>query len=190
MNDSEVAIRPAGELPQSPYLAARRPTHVLIAHTRVPAALGTVFDFFSRPENLGEITPPELAFEIETALPVAMGPGAIIDYTIRLGPLQMKWRTEIEVWEPGRRFVDVQTRGPYACWWHEHAFEADGAATSLTDRVYFRVPFGPLGAAARALFVAPKLARIFGYRGEVIRRRFGGALTPRAARPSPASRRA
>lgn len=168
-----VQVGPADDVPRTPYLERRRARHVLVAKTTIDAPIDEVFEFFSRAENLGAITPPALSFAIRTPLPIAMRAGAEIDYTIKLGPLPMQWRTIIQAWEPGRLFVDAQERGPYRAWWHEHHFEARGAQTYMEDRVYYAPPFGVLGDLANALFVRPMLRRIFGFRGEAIAFRFG-----------------
>ena len=53
----------------------------------------------------------------------------------------VRWLTRIEVWEPPRRFVDRQVRGPYELWHHTHEFEPDGDRNadprpgSLPDRL-------------------------------------------------------
>jgi ligand-binding SRPBCC domain-containing protein len=143
-----VTLGPApAELPSSAYLRARPPRYTLTARTVIDRPLDEVFEFFCAAANLGAITPPDMAFRIVTPQPIAMAEGTVIDYRIRATGVPMSWRTVIDVWEPpagGRaRFVDSQVRGPYACWWHEHRFEADGRAHDH-DR------HGALRAAARA----------------------------------------
>ena len=63
------------------------------------------------------------------------------------------WLTRIEIWEPGRRFVDTQVRGPYRLWRHTHVFEDHPEGTLVRDRVSYEIPLGPLGELARLLFV-------------------------------------
>ncbi|MCC6405591.1 MAG: SRPBCC family protein [Planctomycetes bacterium] len=147
---------------------------MLRAGTRVDAPLERVFEFFSLAENLERLTPKELSFTILTPRPIEMRVGTLIDYRIRLGLVPMRWRTRIDVWEPGRRFVDAQLSGPYACWWHEHRFVADGGATKMFDTVFYSPPLGPLGAVANALIVKPKLTRIFAFRETAIAELFRG----------------
>jgi ligand-binding SRPBCC domain-containing protein len=159
-------------------LSAPRPTHVLRATTIVDAPLASVFAYFSRAENLGAITPRAMDFRIEATVP-PIEPGARIDYRVRVGGIPLRWRTRIAAWEPTRRFVDVQERGPYRTWWHEHTFRPDGDRTVMEDRVYYAPPFGPLGRLANRLFIVPQLRRIFAYRGEVIRWRFNGVPVDR-----------
>jgi uncharacterized protein (TIGR01777 family) len=155
------------------YLRRRPARFELTSETTIDAPLDQTFRFFSDARNLGLLTPPAMGLRID-GTPPAMAEGACIDYRIRVGPVpSLAWRTRIVKWEPGRCFVDVQERGPYASWWHEHAFEADGARTRVRDRVCYAPPLPSLlGALVNRVVVAPMLRRIFGYRGEVIRLRF------------------
>ena len=139
--------------------------HTLEREQRLPGEPGEVFAFFADAFNLEQITPPWLSFRIATPRPIAMGPGAVIEYRLRLHRVPVRWLTRIEVWEPGRRFVDVQVRGPYRCWHHTHAFEPDGSGgTIVRDTVRYALPLGPLGELAHRLFVARDLRLIFDYR--------------------------
>ena len=96
-----------------------------------------------------------------------------IHYRLRVGPVPVRWRTRITVWDPPHRFVDVQDAGPYRGWWHEHTFRADGARTVMNDRVLYAPPFGPIGRIANLVFVRSTLREIFTYRRDVIGLRFG-----------------
>lgn len=161
----------------SSYLRRRRPQYELRARTVVPAPVAEVFDFFSRAQNLGLITPARMGFLI-TSVSGPMDEGALIKYRIRIAGIPLTWKTRIEAWEPGQRFVDAQLSGPYACWWHEHRFSPDGAAsTVMQDRVLYAPPLGPLGRIANRLFIADALRGIFDVRAEAIELRFGAAPT-------------
>lgn len=142
-------------------------------HTRqvLPAPLDRVFAFFANAANLQVLTPPFLHFRILTPLPIQMREGAIIDYAIRLHGLPIRWRTRINTWEPGRRFVDEQIRGPYRLWIHEHTFEPVDGGTLVADHVRYEVPGGAL---IDRLAVRPRLDRIFAYRAEATLRVFTG----------------
>jgi len=143
-------------------------TYLLEREQHIDRPLAEVFDFFAHVENLGRITPPWLHFQIRSALPIQMRVGAQIDYTIRLVAVPMRWRTRIVVWEPQRRFVDLQERGPYALWEHAHEFAPQGAGVRMIDRVRYALPLGWLGRATHAVAVRRALAAIFDYRAAQI----------------------
>lgn len=133
------------------------------------------WDFFSRPENLDILTPPEMAFQILGGDLPRMFAGQIICYRIRLAPmLWVRWVTEITHVEEGRSFVDEQRAGPYKFWHHRHSFRADGPDhIVMDDLVHYALPFGPLGSVAHAAYVRRQLARVFAYRRQVLADRFG-----------------
>ena len=130
--------------------------------------LRDVFRFFADPSNLERLTPPFLGFRIVTPTPIAMEPGALIDYRISLRGIPLRWRTLIEQYEPGRSFVDVQLEGPYQLWRHTHEFEETAAGTLVRDHVEYALPLGPLGQLAHTLVVKRDLQQIFAYRREAI----------------------
>jgi ligand-binding SRPBCC domain-containing protein len=159
------------------YVTTRQPRYELRARTTVHAPVGEVFEFFSRPENLGTITPSNMGFVI-TGISGPMGEGTLISYRLRIGGVPLKWKTRIDAWEPGRRFVDAQVTGPYACWWHEHRFEMDETArTIMEDRILYAPPFGIFGRLANHLFIRDALREIFAFRADAISLRFGPART-------------
>jgi uncharacterized protein (TIGR01777 family) len=170
VNGITVTIEPA-EATAEP---GRRARYLLRAETVVDAPLDDAFAFFSKAENLGLLTPAAMRFAIDGAAP-SIREGTEIRYRLRVGPIPIAWTTRIVRWEPGRRFVDLQEAGPYALWWHEHAFRADAGRTRMEDRVYYTPPFGILGRLANRLFIEPSLRRIFRYRGDVIELRFGAS---------------
>jgi hypothetical protein len=154
------------------YLDTRRPTRELRMTTTVKAPLDEMFAFFSKAENLGLLTPASMKFSVE-GLPPAIGENTAIDYRLRVGPIPITWRSRVVNWMPGSRFADFQEAGPYRAWWHEHSFRAAGASTVMQDRVCYAPPLGALGRLAGTFFIEPTLRRIFRYRADVIRLRFG-----------------
>jgi ligand-binding SRPBCC domain-containing protein len=129
------------------------------------------FDFFSDAHNLEAITPDWLRFRIVTPDPIEMRAGTRIDYRLTLHGIPIRWRTRIEAWEPGRRFVDVQLSGPYRTWYHTHEFEpAPGGGSVIRDHVRYSLPLGPLGRIAHAVVVSRDLRRIFDFRSSAVER--------------------
>ncbi len=145
--------------------------HTLRREQHLPGSPEEVFPFFADAGNLEAITPPWLGFEVVTPRPIAMRPGALIEYRLRLHRLPVSWLTRIEEWEPGVRFVDAQLTGPYKLWHHTHEFEpAAGGGTLMRDVVRYALPPGPLGTLAHAVLVRRDVERIFDFRAEAIPR--------------------
>jgi ligand-binding SRPBCC domain-containing protein len=136
----------------------------------IPRSPAEVFAFFADASNLERLTPRWINFRIVTPLPIEMKQGTMIDYTIRIHGIPVKWRTEIEAWEPPRRFVDTQRRGPYSLWRHEHTFEEVEGGTLCGDRVAYRAPMGWL---THPLLVDRDVRRIFEYRRNALLEVFG-----------------
>jgi ligand-binding SRPBCC domain-containing protein len=149
--------------------------HVLRREQRLPGTPDEVFPFFGDALNLEAITPPWLGFRVVTPGPIAMRPGALIEYRLKLHGLPLSWLTRIEEWVPGERFVDAQLAGPYALWHHTHEFEDDGAGgTLMRDTIRYALPYWPLGEVAHALLVRRDLAAIFDFRHQEVARRLTG----------------
>lgn len=147
-------------------------TYTLERQQWVASPLPEVFDFFSRAENLQRLTPPWMHFRILTPQPMAMKPGALIDYALRVHGLPVRWRTKIETWSPPFSFVDTQLKGPYRLWHHTHRFTEWNGGTMIDDVVHYALPFGLLGQLAHWLQVSRDLAQIFQYRAKVVRELF------------------
>jgi ligand-binding SRPBCC domain-containing protein len=130
-----------------------------------------VFAFFSNALNLQRITPPELCFQIVTPTPIEMGQETRIDYRLRLYGIPFNWSTLITIWDPPRRFVDVQIRGPYKQWVHTHDFIGRSDGTEIVDNVVYRLPLWPFGEAFHPL-IRRQLLRIFLFREKTIREIF------------------
>jgi ligand-binding SRPBCC domain-containing protein len=145
--------------------------YVLESETLVPRPTSEVCAFHADAANLQSITPAFLDFRIVTPQPIEMRRGALILYRLRLRGVPVRWLTEITAWDPPRRFVDEQRRGPYRLWVHEHTFEERDGGTLIRDRVRYAVPFGRL---VHGWAVGPDVRRIFAFRHAELLRRFGG----------------
>jgi ligand-binding SRPBCC domain-containing protein len=143
--------------------------------TVVPAPLDAVFPFFSDPNNLARLTPPEMRFRIVDAPDRPLREGDRMRYTIRLFGFPVSWTTRITSWEPGRGFSDCQERGPYRSWIHHHAFRAVPGGVEMRDRIDYALPFGIAGRIAHALWVKRALRKIFDFRERAIREIFAGS---------------
>lgn len=171
--------RALGSEPEAPVEIRSDPANpskfLLRTATRLPAAVSDVFAFFADPFRLQDITPPWLDFRVLTPPPIAMRSGTLIDYRLRLHGWPIRWRTEIVAWDPPLRFIDVQLRGPYRLWHHEHVFVPIEGGTRVDDLVRYRVPGGRL---VERLCVRRDLVRIFEYRRQRLLETFGVPATP------------
>lgn len=147
-------------------------TYQLVREQWIPKPIDGAFAFFSRPENLEEITPPFLGFHIIRA-DKEIHAGSLIEYKLRVHGVPLKWLTEITVWEPPYRFVDFQLKGPYKLWNHEHTFTAENGGTRIGDRVDYALPFGILGQIVHSLMVRRDVESIFQFRQHQLQQLLG-----------------
>ena len=147
--------------------------HRLHRALQLPISLEQSWSFFSDPQNLQRITPPELGFDIRTDVSGGMHLGMLITYALLLPTgNRVTWVSEIKHVDPPHGFVDEQRFGPYRFWYHEHRFKACDQGFEATDTVHYALPFGPLGKLAHALFVKKQLRKIFDYRSSVLLEHF------------------
>ncbi len=142
---------------------------------KIPISLDKAWDFFSKPDNLKDITPSNLGFNIISKHHGnTMYPGQIIEYTVKpvLG-IPLYWMTEITHVADKQYFVDEQRFGPYSLWHHQHHFKAVDGGVEMTDIVHYKLPFWILGDLANTLFVKKQLNTIFNYRFQAVEKRFG-----------------
>jgi len=148
-------------------------TYTLAFTQQVARPLPEVFDFFSRAENLEVLTPPWLNFKILKAEPQPVQRGTLIHYSLRVHGIPLRWTSEIVEWEPPHRFVDLQLRGPYKLWRHEHRFAPCDGGTLISDTINLALPLGFLGRLAYKIKVHSDVQEIFAFRKEKIRAIFG-----------------
>ena len=148
-------------------------TLVFRAEQYIERPVEDVFAFFARAENLQELTPAWLHFRIRSVEPNPIRKGSLIRYSLRWRIFPIRWTTEIMEWDPPHRFLDVQLKGPYRLWHHEHRFVAEGAGTRMFDEVRYELPFGVLGAVVHALKVRRDVEGIFAYRKQAVEKVFG-----------------
>src|SRR5262249_14357934 len=141
--------------------------YYLHAEQLLPVDLQTAWAFFSSPNNLAKITPPEMGFIPLTPMAdeAEIHTGMLIEYTVKpLLGIPLHWQTEIKTVEKPYRFVDIQLKGPYRLWEHTHTFTQTGKGVLMKDEVKYQLPLGPLGSVAHALLVRRKLQALFRFR--------------------------
>lgn len=72
--------------------------------------------------------------------------GHLIDYQIRLYGLPVRWRSQIQVFDPPTTFTYIQLSGPYRRLRHSLEFiNVAGGGTEVRDTVDYELPFWPTG---------------------------------------------
>lgn len=145
----------------------------LTGHVVVKTELPITWAFFSDAMNLPKLTPPWMGFKVMTPAPIDMHAGTLIDYTVKVLGMPLKWRTRIIDWSPPHQFIDLQLRGPYTLWHHQHTFKAVEGGTACTDTVLYKVPAGGLGRLMNRLMIRRQLREIFRFRQEVLDQTLG-----------------
>lgn len=141
----------------------------------LPVDLPTAWAFFSAPDNLSLITPPEMDFKTLTHFEEGQEiySGMYIDYKVKpLFGIPVFWRTEIKDVQKPFSFTDIQLKGPYRLWEHTHTFLQKENGVLMQDVVKYQLPLGPLGTLAHALLVRRKLQALFAFRKAAIERIF------------------
>ena len=157
-----------------------RKTYAMYQYTsrqELATTIDQAWNFLSDPKNLKRITPDYMGFDIISGAERKMFPGQIIQY--RLTPvlgIPFRWVTEITHVQEGEFFVDEQRFGPYTFWHHKHFIKKTSNGVVMEDIVDYKLPLGPLGWLAHALFVRAKVKQIFDYREKALNEIFNSTL--------------
>jgi ligand-binding SRPBCC domain-containing protein len=131
-----------------------------------------VFEFFADPRNLAAVTRASARLAWLAPPPERLAAGSVLDFSLRIAAMPLRWRVMVREFDPPYRFVDAQLWGPFARWEHRHRFvdapEREGEAappgTWVEDRVTYRLPLGPLGSLAHRLGAGRRITAAFEYR--------------------------
>ena len=146
--------------------------YTLEAYQWLPIAKDKVFQFFSDAHNLEAITPRWLNFRIDKMSDTEIKKNTLIDYSLKVRGIPIKWKTLIEEWQPENSFVDRMLKGPYKNWHHTHTFYEMEGGTLICDRVYYRIPMGVLGNFVGLVWVESDVEKIFAHRRKAIKELF------------------
>ncbi|HMF56001.1 MAG TPA: SRPBCC family protein [Pyrinomonadaceae bacterium] len=136
----------------------------------IRAAPERVFAFHEQPDALEQLTPPwEATRVIEQGRISEVGSRTVIETKV-FGPIKARWISEHTVYDPPRLFEDVQVKGPFKSWRHQHIVEPHTEGALLRDEIEFEPPMGIFGRLAAPFFVIARLEKLFNYRHEATRR--------------------
>lgn len=95
--------------------------------------------------------------------------GDTVTWQARHFGVRFRMTSAITAYDRPTRFVDEQTRGPFASWRHEHRFEPDAGGTRMVDVVGFRSPAGPVGRLVDHVFLTRYLTHLIRQRNHWLR---------------------
>jgi len=122
------------------------------------------FLWHARPGALERLIPPWLRIEVARR-DAGLVDGSRAELVIHQGLLRLHWLAEHRNVEPARGFDDIQLRGPFEQWTHQHRFEpADPGSSVLRDHIRGVLP---RGAGLLRRRVTRELTRMFDYRHAV-----------------------
>ncbi len=138
---------------------------VLEAEQWLPATPETIWRFVGDCRHMNLVIPAFMKFEILSAatdgtLPEIL-PGVQYEYRLKLHGISVFWRMLIKEVQHPVRFRDVQDKGPYARFSHEHRFDPEQGGTRTRDIIRYRPPGGPLAPLIDRVYVGPSLQKLF-----------------------------
>ncbi len=132
--------------------------------TTLPASQQAALNWHARPGAFQRLSPPWQAIDLVKPNN-GIEAGATLVMKLLLGPLGLPWHALHVPTEGYEGFCDIQTRGPFAAWRHDHIFTPKNDTESiLHDRVSFKLPLWPLSHPIAGWAVRKMLDRMFNYR--------------------------
>lgn len=132
--------------------------------TTLPVSHEKALEWHARPGAFQRLSPPWQAIDLVKPNN-GIQAGATLIMKVLLGPLGLPWHALHIATDGYEGFCDIQTRGPFALWKHDHIFVPHSEASSiLHDRVHYRLPVWPLSHPIAGWAVRKMLERMFNYR--------------------------
>ena len=101
-----------------------------------------------------------------------MKEGAIIDYTVKIMRVPMRWRTMITSYKKNEYFVDEQLKGPYSYWHHRHSFKEVEGGVLIIDEITYALPIQAFRKIVHPVLIKPQIEQIFNFRFKTIQDKF------------------
>lgn len=141
---------------------------MFVARTRMAADRSQLRAWHMSPGALERLLPGWNRAQILERPPVLVE-GSQVVLSVPIGPFRVRWVARHEGIENPDGFRDIQQRGPFGTWIHEHRFlPADRGESILEDRIVWELPFGALGRLAGGSRVQAQLERMFRHRHAVL----------------------
>ena len=139
------------------------------ARVDLPVDAETAFAYHERPGALRRLVPPWEDVTVEHS-DGSLEAGSRVVLVNKMFGLSVRWVAEHTRYEPPHLFADTQVSGPFERWDHVHRFDgSSGDASTLTDDITYRVPFGPAGRVLGGGTARRTIERMFAYRHRITR---------------------
>lgn len=103
----------------------------------VNASIEAVSDFHRDTRVLKQLTPLPIIVQFKNV--EQMQEGSMADFNLWFGPFPAPWSARHYDFDPPRGFKDVQLKGPFAYWDHQHTFvQIDDHTTDVIDDIQAR----------------------------------------------------
>lgn len=128
--------------------------------------ISEAWTFFTKVNNIEQIMPPELNFNVTSSKPTNIYEGKIITFNTKIIPFyNTNIISEIIKISHEKYFIDQQISGPYKIWHHEHHFKKTrNNTTIIIEKIKYKLYLHPFSRIIHKLFVKNKLINIFKYR--------------------------
>lgn len=131
---------------------------------RLPVDQATAFAYHDSAGALQRLLPPWDSIEIESSSG-SLQPGSQVTLVKRILGVPVRYIAEHTRYEPPDLFQDIQAKGPFARWQHDHRFQSLGPQESeLIDHIEYRLPAAGVGRALGGKLAEGLLTRMFAYR--------------------------
>ncbi len=147
--------------------------HEFIRSTALAAPIERVYAFHADPENIHAISPPgQTAVVLEGGGPAGEGKTFAISVTL-LGFIPLRWQGQWSIVDPPVLLCDIASSALFPHWEHRHEFRAlPSGGTEMTDRLRYRLAFGPFGRLLGSTVVRVIFGRVFALRHRLTRTYF------------------
>ncbi len=136
-----------------------------------PCTPEQLYDWHNRQGALARLLPPWEKIAIVNK-DHGIAPGTEVKLTIAKGPFGLfviPFHARHITAEPGRKFQDIQLRGPFSLWRHTHIFEESEHGCQLRDEVQYALPANRILPQFVKHQVENNLRRMFHYRTSILK---------------------
>ncbi len=137
--------------------------------TLVRAPREAVLDFHLRGDAIQLLTPPWQPMQV-LRKDAGLEAGSEVMFRVWMGPVPVIWLARHTAFQGLDGFEDLQVRGPFRHWRHQHRFQSHPEGTLLVDEIECALPGAPVSDWLLGWLLRLQLTAMFRYRHAVTRR--------------------